>query len=171
MPNSSSASSESSFRSTSNAGTSGKQSFAFSIIGYENRIEYVTEFEVTNHAISQDYEYTVTVKSKKLEYENVIGKKALLTMNWGDKEKVYMHGIVTNVSLIRKVNNKDLYYYVVSASSPISILKYNHQNRVYLNSDVIDVVSKVINDAKIPNVISNTTITGTYLFSIFRCDL
>jgi len=91
-----------------------ESSYQLKINGVENLLKAVFEFECKDQALSSDYNVVITIKALKLTYDKVIGQNASLIMNWGDKESVYMHGLIKNISLINKVQGADnLYYYVL----------------------------------------------------------
>ncbi len=130
-----------------------ESSYQLKINGIENLVKAVFAFECKDQALSSDYNVVITIKALKLTYDKVIGQNASLVMHWGDKESVYMHGLIKNISLMNKIQGSDkLYYYVLEMSSPISALHYNRQNKVFLNKSVVEVVKEVFDEHKLKNL-------------------
>jgi len=145
-------SNESDYRQSPNQEQQNASSYEFKIFGCENAITAVFDFESRNHAISSDYELTITIKASKLEYDKVIGKNTLLTMKWGDTDNIYMHGIVTNISLVKKVKDQEnAFIYVVNVASPITVLRYTRQNKVFLKKTVIEIIEDVLKANNLSN--------------------
>jgi len=141
------------FRPSINEEGSSESSYQFKITGLENVIKSVLEFKCNDHAISSDYTTLITVKSLPLQYDKIIGKSALLSMRWGDKEFVYLHGVIKNISLINKVANADkISYCVLEMASPVNLLHYHRQNRVFLNKTVLEVLQDVFNEHTAANI-------------------
>ena len=151
------------FRSSISNESSSQSSYLFKINGIESSIKAVFEFDCSSQALSSDYSFVITVKALKLAHEKVIGQNASLKMKWGDKESVFIHGLVKNISMINKVKeSENLYYYVIEMTSPISALHYNRQNKVFLNKSVIDVIKDVIDEHKLKNLKHDIRAKGKY---------
>ena len=149
----SSSANKSEYRPSISEEANSQTSYGFKISGLQNTIKSVFEFKCNDHAISSDYNILISVKSLPLDFDKVVGKNSLLSMRWGDKEFIYLHGNVKNISLINTVANTDkIAYYVLEVASPINLLHYHHQNRVFLNKTVLQVIQDVFDEHKSANM-------------------
>lgn len=104
----------------------------------------VIAFDGLEHAISSDYCFNISVQTEQLPGpEMLIGKAATLRLIW-DAQPVFVHGLLTQ--LTHRGTGVDGEEYQIEISSPLSVLKRNRQNRVFLNKDVRQIVEEVLRD-------------------------
>ena len=95
----------------------------------------------------------------QLNPDALIGKGATLQMVW-DAQPVYQHGIVTALNQVG--NAVDGEEYILVFHSPLTVLKRNIQNRVFLNKDVQAIIEDVLIGANVEAEAFEFELSGTY---------
>lgn len=102
----------------------------------------VAQFTGEDHGLSQDFLFTLSLITKtELTPKTVIGNSATLEMRWGGSP-VFIHGVVSSFN--RENDTPTGMSYRAVVSSPLSSLKLNTQNRVFLNRTVPQILEEVL---------------------------
>jgi type VI secretion system secreted protein VgrG len=105
----------------------------------------VAGFSGENHGLSQDFRFNLSLTANaELQASTVVGNPATLEMGWGGAT-LYLHGIVDNFFRENDTPNGMAYRAIIS--SPLSILKQNTNNRVFLNRTVPQILDDVLRNA------------------------
>jgi type VI secretion system secreted protein VgrG len=105
----------------------------------------VTGFTGEKHALSRDFRFSVTLTATaELQPDTVVGNRATLEMRWGSA-RVYLHGIVSD--FFRDSDTPDAMGYRVILRSPLSPLKHNTNNRVFVNRSTPHILDEVLRGA------------------------
>ncbi len=105
----------------------------------------VASFSGENHGLSQDFHFTLMLTATaELPASTVVGNHATLEIQWGGTT-LYLHGIVDHFSRENDTPNGMAYQAVIS--SPLSILKKNTNNRVFLNRTIPQILDDVLRSA------------------------
>ncbi len=116
--------------------------FYLEVKGLPEDMFTVRSFEGDRHGISDDYHFTVRVDAQQPPSpERVIGKPVVLTLMW-DARPVWVHGVVTDIS--HAGDGVDAQQHDLTFHSPLTVLRKNRQNRVFLNKDVRQIVEDVL---------------------------
>ncbi len=119
--------------------------FFLNIKGIPDNILSVLDFECTDNALSSDYKYNINVLTEsKINPVDIIGKTVKFEMLW-DADSVFINGICTSV-----IENGSIYNgeeYIIQLSSPLSVLKKNQKNRVFLNKDITMIIDDILLEA------------------------
>ena len=119
--------------------------FGFRIRSVPDDTFTVTAFTGKDHGLSLDFAFSVALTAAaELQPETVVGNRATLEMRWG-AGAVYLHGIVTD--FFRDDDTPEAMGYRAVLASPLSLLKYNTNNRVFLNRSVPQILDEVLRGA------------------------
>jgi type VI secretion system secreted protein VgrG len=102
----------------------------------------VVGFTGMDHGLSTDFEFTIDLNATaELQPDTVVGNRATLEMRWGGAS-VYLHGIIAN--FFRQNDTPNGMGYQAVLHSPLSILRHNTSNRVFLNRTVPQILDEVL---------------------------
>ncbi len=119
--------------------------FFINIKGVPDNILTVLDFDCGDNGLSLDYQYEINVLvESKIDPVNIIGKTAKFDMLW-DAGSVYIHGICTQVEEVGSIHNGE--EFKILLSSPMSVLKNNQKNRVFLNKDIKMIIDDILLEA------------------------
>jgi type VI secretion system secreted protein VgrG len=119
--------------------------FGFRIRSVPDDTFTVTGFNGKNHGISQDFRFNVALTANaELNAATVMGNSATLEMRWGGSN-LYLHGIVEHFN--RENDTPGSMGYRTVFRSPLSILKHNTNNRIFLNRTVPQILDEVLRAA------------------------
>lgn len=105
----------------------------------------VTAFYGDNHGLSQDFHFTLMLTANaELQAPTVVGNPATLEIHWGSTS-LFVHGIVADFT--RENDTPAAMGYRAVIASPLSLLKHNTNNRVFLNQSVPQIVDEVLRSA------------------------
>jgi type VI secretion system secreted protein VgrG len=119
--------------------------FGFRIRSVPDDTFTVTGFTGKNHGISQAFRFDVALTARaELNAATVMGNSAILEIRWGGAT-LYLHGIVEHFFRENDTPNETAYRAVFT--SPLSTLKHNTNNRIFLNRTVPQIVDEVLRGA------------------------
>ena len=122
--------------------SAGSSHFSFRIRTVPDDSFTVAQFTGEDHGLSQDFFFTLSLITKtELTPKTVIGNSATLEMRWGGSP-VFLHGVVS--SFHRENDTPTGMSYRAVVSSPLSSLKLNTQNRVFINRTVPQILEEVL---------------------------
>jgi type VI secretion system secreted protein VgrG len=122
-----------------------KSRYYFKAQGFDSSAFRVMRFTCTNHDLSDDYRFELTLYSKQaIDPKLLTHIDGQLTMDW-DKAPVAVNGIVSETSRTGETLNG--FEYEVVLTSPLNRLKLNHQSRVFLKKSVVEIVTEVLTSA------------------------
>ena len=107
------------------------------------------KFNSQGHGLSQDYRFNFTLELKTvLDLSQVIGAAAYFEVS-DNSEPVYIHGIIAEATYLGSRADGESYY--ISMNSMLFPLRHNLQNKVFLNKDVKQIVTDVLEASKFNN--------------------
>jgi type VI secretion system secreted protein VgrG len=119
--------------------------FGFRIRSVPDDTFTVAAFTGENHGLSQDFCFTLSLTAKaELNATTVMGNPAALEMRWGGST-LYLHGIVEHFH--RENDTPGAMGYKAIFRSPLSPLKHNTNNRIFLNRTVPQILDEVLRAA------------------------
>jgi len=105
----------------------------------------VSGFSGENHALSQDFRFTLSLTANaELPASTVVENPATLEIQWGGST-LYLHGIVEHFH--RENDTPAAMGYKAIFRSPLSPLKHNINNRIFLNRTVPQILDEVLRSA------------------------
>lgn len=105
----------------------------------------VVSFSSEDHGLSQDFCFTISLTANaELNASTVMGNPATLEMRWGSST-LYLHGIVEHFN--RENDTPASMGYRAIFRSPLSTLKHNINNRIFLSRTVPQILDEVLRDA------------------------
>jgi type VI secretion system secreted protein VgrG len=105
----------------------------------------VDHFQISDNGISSDYQIKAVVRhTTPLRLTTLLKQKALLCVENAFSERQYWHGIVTEIEEFGLTPDGKEFVYQMMVHSPLYFLKLSKQSRVFLDSNVIDVLKKVL---------------------------
>jgi type VI secretion system secreted protein VgrG len=105
----------------------------------------VAAFTGENHGLSRDFCFNLSLTANaELNTSTVMGNPATLEMRWGGSN-LYLHGIVEHFN--RENDTPASMGYRAVFRSPLSILKHNTNNRIFLNRTVPQILDEVLRSA------------------------
>ncbi len=119
--------------------------FGFRIRSVPNDTFSVTSFTGKNHGLSQDFFFILSLTANaELNASTVTGNPATLEMRWGGSI-LYVHGIVEHFN--RENDTPAAMGYRAIFRSPLSTLKHNTNNRIFLNRTIPQILDEVLSGA------------------------
>jgi len=105
----------------------------------------VTAFTGDNHGLSRDFRFTLSLTAHaELKTATVMGNPATLEMRWGGST-LYLHGIVEHFDRVNDTPASMGYRAVFR--SPLTTLRHNTNNRIFLNRTVPQILDEVLKSA------------------------
>ncbi|ABA90056.1 type VI secretion system needle syringe protein TssI [Syntrophotalea carbinolica DSM 2380] len=134
--------------------------FGFRIRSVPDDTFTVTGFSGKDHGISQDFRFTLTLTAQaELTASTVVGNRATMEMRWGGTP-LFLHGLVDHFS--RENDTPEAMCYQVIFTSPLSLLKQNTNNRVFLNRTVPQIIGDILRSAGFEQDDYAVDLTETY---------
>lgn len=134
--------------------------FSFRIRSVPDDTFTVAGFASENHGLSQDFRFDVTLTAQaELNAATVMGNSATLEICWGGAT-LYLHGIVEHFS--RENDTPAAMGYRAVLTSPLSLLKHNTNNRIFLNRTVPQILDEVLRGAGFDKNDFTMELTETY---------
>ncbi len=129
--------------SLTNLSTPANQSqFSFRVRGVPDETFSVKEFVGDEHALSENYRFTITLQSEGLiQPTHAVGQKAVLELAWGSAP-AYIHGVVCDFRYAGAVTGG--HEYVAQLASALFPLSLGRHNRVFLNKTVVQIAEEVL---------------------------
>lgn len=119
--------------------------FGFRIRSVPNDTFTVASFTGENHGLSQDFCFTLSLTAHaELKASTVTGNPATLEIRWGGST-LYLHGIVEHFH--RENDTPAAMGYKAIFRSPLSTLKQNTNNRIFLNRTFPQILDEVLRAA------------------------
>jgi type VI secretion system secreted protein VgrG len=119
--------------------------FGFRIRSVPDDTFTVASFTEENHGLSQDFCFTLSLTSKaELKASTVMGNLATLELRWGGSTR-YLHGIVDHFN--RENDTPAAMGYRAIFRSPLSTLKHNTNNRIFLKRTIPQILDEVLSGA------------------------
>ena len=149
---------------------SNQSQFSCKITGIPDETFQVQSFTTLHEdGLSADYQIQVLLQSEvKIALDAGCGRAIKLALDQSRSPKL-IHGIITEFVFIGPLKNisaqgRKTYGYSVILSSPLAILKLNQHNRIFCNKsqNVVDVIKKVLEKAKISGTALVDDLQGSY---------
>lgn len=122
-----------------------RSQFAFRANGVPDDTFSVKEFVGSEHALSEDYRFTLTLQAEGvLSPSQVVGQRGVLQVVWGT-EKVFVHGVLSDFHYAGAIPGG--HEYRAMLASPLFPLTLGRHNRVFLNKTVVQITEEVLLDA------------------------
>ncbi|MFV2059339.1 MAG: type VI secretion system Vgr family protein [Gammaproteobacteria bacterium] len=134
--------------------------FFLNVKGVPDNVLTVLDFDCDNNSLSLDYQYNIYVMvESKVNPVDIIGKSAKFDMLW-DADSVYVHGLCTSVFESGAIFNGE--EFTIQLSSPMSVLKNNQKNRVFLNKDISMIIDEILLEAGFQAADYKLKLSATY---------
>ena len=112
-----------------------------------NNLCSVDAFKISYQSFSEDYEIKLWMRtSSPLTLATLLSQTALFTL-YGQIENNFFHGVITAAQSRGQTPDGQEYIYEIVLNSPLSLLKLNQNNQVFLNKSVIDIVTSILQNA------------------------
>ena len=129
-------------RQSSKHSSASQSHFAFRVRGIPDETFAVAEFTGSEHALSEDFLFAVTLRSEGvIEPAHAVGQRGVFELGWSNPA-VFVHGVVRDFNFAGETPAG--YEYIASLTSPLFPLKLAQHNRVFLNKTVTQVVEEVL---------------------------
>lgn len=134
--------------------------FNLAIKGLEGQSVQVLGFEGKDHGFSADYRFEINVQlPHALQLQDYIGTPAKLSMRW-DAQEVYINGVISEVAhLGKRIDVEEVNFTI---SSPLHMLRFNKQSRIFLNKDVKTIIEDILLGAGMLSSDFKFKTTGSY---------
>ena len=124
-----------------------QKQFAFRVSAESAQELAVKSFTGSDHGLSADYQFLVTLSSQGPVWPgDVVGKAAQLEL-LGTETPVVIHGLISDFTWAGQ--GADGPEFVATLASPLHPLKLHRNNRVFLNTTVPQIIEEVLNGAKL----------------------
>ena len=122
-----------------------RSQFAFRANGAPDDTFSVKEFVGREHALSEDYRFTLTLQADGvLLPAQLVGQRGVLEVVWGT-ETVFVHGVLSEFHYAGATPVGHEYRAVLA--SPLFPLTLGRHNRVFLNKTVVQITEEVLREA------------------------
>lgn len=119
-----------------------RSQFSFQASGVPDDTFSVKEFVGSEHALSEDYRFTLTLQAEGvLAPAQLVGQKGVLKIVWGS-ERVFVHGVLSDFHYAGAFSGG--HEYRAMLTSPLFPLTLSRHNRVFLNKTVVQMVEEVL---------------------------
>src|SRR5579871_5931344 len=96
-----------------------------------------------NHGLSQNYQADIQINIQALTLSSLLLQPAqlIITSPYGSN---HWHGIITDVHSTGVTSDQKWYSYSLYFQSPLCLLQYNTNHKIFLNCSVIDAISQLL---------------------------